>query len=122
MSEPNALAITRRRSPPAFPLRLAGPLNLDAVDHVRGVLATVAGTERYVLLQCDGLTAIEPAAAACLWALCRDAEHEGRQRVRLRNLSPTLTRRLRLHPLTAYLLADDELFADPFDGGRSSER
>ena len=114
MSEPASLSIARRRSPDAFPLRLAGALDESAVEHVRYVIARLGEDASHIILQCEAVSAVHPAAAACLWDLCRDAERRGIGRIRLLGLPARFVRRLRLHPLTRYILAEDELFGDPF--------
>ena len=114
MSEPASLAVARRRSPDVFPLRLAGPLDIGAVDHVRNVLDSVARDATHVVLHCERVSAVEPAAAACLWDLCRGTERGGRRQVRIQGLPDRFLRRLRLHPLIGYVIGEDEIFEDPF--------
>ncbi len=114
MSEPAALSLARRRLDHTFPLRIAGPLDVSAVEHVRYVLDRVGADAQFIILRCEAVSAVDPAAAACLWDLCRDAERRGTGRIRLYGLPPRFVRRLRLHPLTRYVVSEDDLFGDPF--------
>ena len=114
MSEPATPSLPRRSPSNPFPLRLAGPLDLSAVEHVRLMLGRISADTTYVILRCEGVSAVDPAAAACLWSLCRDGERRGTGRIRLEGLPSRFINRLRLHPLLDYVLAEDELFGDPF--------
>ena len=105
-----------------FPLRIAGPLDLNAVEHIRFVLGRLADDTASVVLRCEGVSAVDPAAAACLWDLCREAERTGRGRIRLDGLPSRFVTRLRLHPLLGYLVTDDDPFTDPFERAAPSER
>lgn len=104
-----------------FPVRIAGPLDLNAIEHVRSVLGRLAETAS-VVLRCEGVSAVDPAAAACLLDLCREAERRGRNRIQLEGLPPRFVTRLRLHPLRQYLVTEDDPFTDPFERVAPSER
>lgn len=106
----------------SFPVRITGPLDLNAVEHVRFMLGRLGGDTESVVLHCDGVSSVDPAAAACLWDLCREAEHRGTGRIRLDGLPPRFVNRLRLHPLRQYLASEDDPFSDPFERAAPSER
>lgn len=122
MSEPALPSLPRRSAPAPFPLRLAGPLDLSAVEHVRLMLGRISADTSFVILRCEAVSAVDPAAAACLWSLCRDGERRGTGRIRLEGLPSRFVSRLRLHPLLDFVLAEDELFGDPFGRAAPSAR
>ena len=92
-------------------LELRGPLDAGAVDWLRRRLAAVDVPDPTI--RCEGVTAVDPVGAACLWLLCLDLDRAGRT-VRLAALPARFARRLRLHPLAGFLDREDEVFADPF--------
>ena len=122
MPEPASQSLPRRSAHTPFPLRLAGPLDLSAVEHVRLMLGRIGADTTYVILRCQAVSAVDPAAAACLWSLCREGEQRGTGRIRLEGLPSRFISRLRLHPLLDYVLAEDELFGDPFGQAAPSAR
>jgi ABC-type transporter Mla MlaB component len=122
MSEPALPSLPRRSALTPYPLRLAGPLDLSAVEHVRLMLGRLGADTTHVILRCEAVSAVDPAAAACLWSLCRDGERRGTGRIQLEGLPSRFINRLRLHPLLDYVLAEDELFGDPFGQAAPSAR
>lgn len=122
MPEPATSSVPRPPAPTPFPLRLAGPLDLSAVEHVRLMLGRIRADTSYVILRCEAISQVDPAAAVCLWSLCRDGERRGTGRIRLEGLPSRFINRLRLHPLLDFVLAEDDLFGDPFGRAAPSAR
>lgn len=112
MSEPTALAVARR-APHSAGIRISGPLDMIALDHIRAALDAADGAP--FVIRCEQVTAIDPAAAACLWRFCADLERSGIGRLWLAGLPGRFAHRLRLHPLMRFAQPDDEIFADPFE-------
>ena len=102
-------------------IRLQGPLDATAVASIRRRLAHIPSTASTVVLDCAGVTAVDPVGAASLWRACADALAQGR-RVLLVDLPARFAWRLRRHPLLAHACREDALFTDPFATAAPSER
>ena len=120
MSEPAALTLLRAR-PASGQIRLGGRLDVAAVRRLERHLDSLPDPpDRFVVVHCDAVDAIEPDAALRLWVLCRDRETHDTARIRLLGLPGRLTSGLRRHPLVAFLIRGEEIFADPFRWAPSS--
>jgi anti-anti-sigma regulatory factor len=94
--------------------RLVGALSGVAVDQLQRELTELPETPRQIVLDATAVTEVDPVAAARLLFLCEQLERRRHYAVRLTGLAPALVRRLRLHPLLAFVPREDALFRDPF--------
>lgn len=99
-------------------LVLRGPLDTNAVTWLLDRLSANPDT-RHVVLDCSGVSSVDPVGAARLWMLGQRMEQAGRH-FRLLALPEHFLRRLRLHPLLRFTEREDPVFTDPFGVAGSS--
>ncbi len=102
-------------------LHLHGPIDPIAVDHLRRQIDRLEPGRRTILIDCTKVTEIDPIGMAALWSLCARSERTDAL-LGLTRLPERLLRRLRSHPILAYIMNEDELFRDPFGSLVESER
>ena len=103
----------------AATLVLRGPLDTTAVSFLLDRMSMIPDTEQ-VLLDCSGVSSVDPVGAARLWMVGQRLEEAGR-RFRMLALPERFLRRLRLHPILRFAELEDAMFTDPF-GGMASRR
>jgi hypothetical protein len=117
--------MTTTTPPPAAPAALQrslhGLLDNPAVDRLEAELRRL-GPLPAVELDAAGLTDIDPVAATRLFLLCERLERTHDCTVQLARLPHPIRRRLRFHPLLAFLPTEDGLFRDPFASDAPSGR
>ena len=96
----------------AATLVLRGPLDTTAVSFLLDRMSMIPDTE-HVLLDCSGVSSVDPVGAARLWMLGQRLEEAGR-RFRMLALPERFRRRLRLHPIIRFAELEDAMFTDPF--------
>jgi anti-anti-sigma regulatory factor len=99
-------------------VRMRGPLDTSAVDHLLTRIAQAPGAEP-VLVDCSGVSSVDPVGTARLWVLARELELTGRV-FRIIGLPERFIRRLRLHPVLRFVEQEDSVFTDPFGAAVSS--
>ncbi len=99
-------------------IQLRGPLDTSAVSHLLDHISRDPGAAE-VIVDCSGVSSVDPVGAARLWILGRELEGMGRI-FRLLALPERFLRRMRLHPLIRYAELDDAIFTDPFAPAVSS--
>jgi anti-anti-sigma regulatory factor len=102
----------------AATLVLRGPLDTTAVSFLLDRMSTIPETEQ-VVLDCSGVSSVDPVGAARLWMAAQRLEEAGR-RFRMLALPERFLRRLRLHPIMKFADLEDAVFTDPFRGMASS--
>lgn len=93
-------------------MKLRGPLDTGAVTHLLDRINSTPDTHEFVV-DCSGVSSVDPVGAAKLWMIGRELEGTGRM-LRLLSLPERFLRRMRLHPLIRYAELDDAVFTDPF--------
>jgi anti-anti-sigma regulatory factor len=91
---------------------MRGPLDTTAVNHLFQSFAEAPDT-RELVIDCTGVSSVDPVGTARLWLLARDLELAGRA-LRLIGLPERFVRRLRLHPVLRFVEREDSVFTDPF--------
>jgi ABC-type transporter Mla MlaB component len=94
-------------------LVVRGPLDPTAVEHIRRQVARLPENITRLRLDCSGLSALDPVGVAAVWRLCEESRHRG-VGVRMDDVPPHLARRLRSHPVMAFISVDPDPFQDPF--------
>lgn len=97
---------------------LNGPLDTDAVSHLLDSVRDLPDAAE-VVIDCSGVSTIDPVGAARLWIVGRELEGAGRV-LRLLSLPERLLRRLRMHPIIRFAELHDAVFTDPFAAAGSS--
>ena len=103
-------------SRPAVLMR--GPLDTSAVNHLLDRIARAPDADQ-VVLDCSGVSSVDPVGTARLWVLARDLELAGRM-LRIIGLPERFIRRLRLHPVLRFVEQEESVFTDPFGAVGSS--
>ncbi|MCU0621245.1 MAG: hypothetical protein MUC69_07070 [Gemmatimonadales bacterium] len=103
-----------------FSLALRGPLDGVAVASLAAHADRLAGAQS-LRVNLRGLSTVDPVAVAQLWRLGRALQVQGRSLV-LEGLPRHLARRLRLHPVMAFVDGEDAVFTDPFEPAVASAR
>ena len=93
-------------------VQLRGPLDTNAVSHLMERINRAPDAAE-VVVDCSGVSSVDPVGAARLWIVGRELEGTGRI-FRLLSLPERFLRRMRLHPLIRYAELDDAVFTDPF--------
>lgn len=94
-------------------LVVRGPLDPTAVEHIRRQVARLPENIARIRLDCSGLSTLDPVGVAAVWRLCEESRHRG-VGLRMDDVPPHLARRLRCHPVMAFILVDPDPFQDPF--------
>jgi ABC-type transporter Mla MlaB component len=94
-------------------LVVRGPLDPTAVEHIRRQLARLPGNISQIRLDCSGLSTLDPVGVAAVWRLCEESRRRGIS-IGMDEVPPHLTRRLRSHPIMAFISVDPDPFQDPF--------
>lgn len=102
----------------AATLVLRGPLDTTAVTFLLDRMSTIPDAE-HVVLDCSGVSSVDPVGAARLWMVGQRLEEAGRG-FRLLALPERFLRRLRMHPILRFAEREDAVFTDPFGGMVSS--
>ncbi len=97
---------------------MRGPLDTNAVNHLLDRIAQAPDAPS-VLIDCSGVSSVDPVGTARLWVLARELELAGRV-LRIIGLPERFIRRLRLHPVLRFVEQDESVFADPFSAAVSS--
>ena len=95
-----------------------GPLDTVAVNHLLDRLAQSPDSDQ-VVVDCSGVSSVDPVGTARLWVLARELELAGRV-LRIIGLPERFIRRLRLHPVLRFVDQEESVFADPFGVAVSS--
>jgi anti-anti-sigma regulatory factor len=102
-------------------LEVRGPLDSNAVSELIDRVAALPGP-RAVRLDLTRVTAVDPVGAARLWSLAKSLQLAGCA-MRLAGLPARFARRLRLHPLIAFVEGEEDVvFSDPFGSAQASAR
>lgn len=99
-------------------VHLRGPLDNSAVSELLDRISSTPDASE-VVVDCSGISSVDPVGAARLWILGRELEGMGRI-FRILSLPERFLRRMRLHPLIRYAELDDAIFTDPFAQAMSS--
>jgi ABC-type transporter Mla MlaB component len=101
------------RDPAApVPFHVRGPLDSFAVGALAERIAACPQAHAF-RLELGGVSQVDPVGVARLWSLAQGLHRAGRP-LRLEGLPARFQRRLRLHPIMAYVDAEEGVFADPF--------
>jgi len=106
--------------PTQFSLAIRGPLDGVAIASLTDQVDRLAGA-RTVTVDLSRLSTVDPVAVAQVWRLGRAMQAQGRS-LRLVGLPRHLARRLRLHPVMAFVDGEDAVFTDPFAPAVASAR
>lgn len=101
-------------------LAIRGPLDGVAVASLTDQVERIPGA-RTVTVDLGRLSTVDPVAVTQLWRLGRAMQAQGRS-LRLTGLPHHLARRLRLHPVMAFVDGEDAVFTDPFAPALASAR
>lgn len=99
-------------SRPAATLVLRGPLDTTAVSWLLDRMSILPDLDQ-VMLDCSGVSSVDPVGATRLWMVGQRLEEAGRK-LRVLALPERFLRRLRLHPLLRFAEHEDPVFTDPF--------
>ena len=105
-------------TPPRPELQMRGPLDTSAVNHLLDRIAHAPDASE-VVIDCSGVSSVDPVGTARLWLLARELELAGRI-LRIIRLPERFIRRLRLHPVLRFVEQEDSVFTDPFGAAVSS--
>lgn len=95
-------------------LALTGMLDGAAATAVRRRLRAIPLAPPFLILECAGVTGLDPVGVALTWLLLQETEDQCGTRIELRHLDPALAQQLRGHPLRDHLGAEDAVFENPF--------
>lgn len=109
-------------APTSLVIRLRGRIDGQIVDDVRRAIERAPREALDVTLDCAGVSGIDPVGAARLWLLCLNAPASFGRKVTLADLPLRLARRMRTHPLLAFVPSEDAMFEDPFGRLAPSDR
>lgn len=94
-------------------LVVRGPLDPTAVEHIRRQVARLPENIARIRLDCSGLSTLDPVGVAAIWQLCEESRQRG-VGFRMDDVPTHLVRRLRSHPVMAFISVDPDPFQDPF--------
>lgn len=110
--------MTTQLAPAMAPtLVLRGPLDTVAVTWLLDRMSRL--TADRVVLDCSGVSSVDPVGAARLWMVGQRLEEAGK-RLRVLALPERFLRRLRHHPLLRFAEQEDAVLTDPFGAVVSS--
>jgi ABC-type transporter Mla MlaB component len=101
-------------APEVYLIELAGVITGATVGELRSMAAETPPGIRSCVIRCSKVRDLDPVGAALLWNFCTGAAREFGWRIRIVDLPPRLTSRLRAHPLLACVEREDDVFGDPF--------
>jgi hypothetical protein len=110
-----------RRDPPQL-FQLGDWIDAAAVDGLRDHLRGITIAPRRLNLACASVQGIDPVGAALLWLLCTELERSVGTHITLIHLHPSISQKLRSHPLHHYVAYGDDMFQDPFHSPSPSNR
>lgn len=103
-------------------LEMGQTIDGASLHELRRHLRRIPLAPRRLNIDCGSVRHIDPVGAALLWLLCVETERTTGTRISLIGLAPAVVQRLRSHPLLEYVSGSEELFQDPFNSPRPSQR
>jgi hypothetical protein len=95
-------------------------LDSAAVSALRGHVA-LHPSAHTLMLYAQQVCRFDPVGVLRLWEFCNEQFTRG-VRVRVIDLHPSLSHRLKAHPLLDFAAGDDSMFHDPFGSFQESQR